>query len=82
MNTLTINSMNTLATDTIELRLDGAPHRVSAGTTLAELMAELHHQPRDVSTAVNGSFVPRGEREAYTLNAGDAVLVFQPIVAG
>lgn len=82
MNTLTINSMNTLTTDTIELRLDGAPHRVPAGTTLAELMAQLDHRPGDVSTAVNGSFVPRGERVAYTLNAGDAVLVFQPIVAG
>ncbi|HEX6704750.1 MAG TPA: sulfur carrier protein ThiS [Albitalea sp.] len=66
----------------IELLLDNRPHRVAAGTTLAVLVGQLGHQPRDVGTALNGRFVPRDERAASVLQAGDAVLLFQPIVGG
>jgi len=66
----------------IDLQLDNRPHRVPTGTTLDALVAQLGHEPRDVGTAVNGRFVPRGGRAACTLQAGDAVLLFQPIVGG
>lgn len=65
----------------IELRVDDKPHRVPAGTTLAELVAQLGHEPQAVSTAVNGSFVARAQR-GCPLNTGDAVLLFKPIVGG
>ena len=42
----------------------------------------LEHVPNNVSTAVNGLFVARGQREACQLQTGDAVLLFQPIVGG
>jgi sulfur carrier protein len=68
--------------DTIELRLDDRPHRVPAGTTLAALVQQLGHAPRDVGTALNGRFVARAQRDACSLHPGDAVLLFQPIVGG
>ena len=66
----------------VEVALDGRPHRVRCGTTLAALVSELGHEPRQVTTAVNGTFVRREERAAWVLQAGDAILLFQPIVGG
>ncbi len=66
----------------ITLQLDGQPHRVPAGTTLAQLVEQLGHAPEAVSTAVNGDFLARGQRAARVLGEGDAVLLFQPIVGG
>ena len=70
------------ATAVITLQLDGQPHRVPAGTTLAQLVEQLGHAPEAVSTAVNGDFLARGQRAARVLGEGDAVLLFQPIVGG
>lgn len=69
-------------TTTIALTLDGKPHQVAAGSTLGALVNSLDHAPTKVSTAVNGMFVPRGERAQCVLQDGDAVLLFQPIVGG
>ncbi len=66
----------------IALTLDGKPHPMPAGTSLAALVASLEHPPNKVSTAVNGLFVARGQRESCLLQDGDAVLLFQPIVGG
>lgn len=68
--------------ETIELLLDGRAHAVPGGTTLAALVAELGHASNKVTTAVNGVFVPRSQRERHVLQAGDAVLLFQPIEGG
>jgi sulfur carrier protein len=55
---------------------------VPAASTLAALVESLGHAPNKVSTAVNGLFVARGQRQACVLQEGDAVLLFQPIVGG
>ena len=65
----------------VTIQLDGQPHRVQAGTTVAALVASLGHDEKAVSTAVNGEFVARTAR-ARVLAEGDAVLLFQPIVGG
>ena len=70
------------ATDLIALTLDGEPYSLPANTSLAALVASLGHVPNKVSTAVNGLFVPRAQRETCVLQDGDAVLLFQPIVGG
>ena len=67
---------------TLTVLLGGKPHEVLEGTTLAELVASLGHAPNAVTTAVDGVFVPRGQRDGRLLRAGDAVLLFQPIVGG
>lgn len=66
---------------TLCVQLDGKPHEVVAGTTLAQLVAALGHEPQAVSTAVNGAFVPRGQR-GQALQPDDVVLLFQPVVGG
>jgi sulfur carrier protein len=84
MNTMTLDSATATAADgdAVELRLDDRPHRVPAGTTLAGLVERLGHRPADVASAVNGAFVPRSGRDGCVLAAGDAVLLFKPIVGG
>ena len=72
----------TVSIPTITVQLDGAARALPAGTTLASLVAELGHTPQAVSTAVNGAFVARSQRERHVLQAGAAVLLFQPIVGG
>jgi len=66
----------------ITVTLDGQPHSLPVGTTLACLVALLGHPPAGVSTALNGVFVPRGQRDDRVLAESDAVLLFQPIVGG
>jgi len=66
----------------INLMLDGRPHAVPAGTTLAELVLSLRHEPDAVSTARNGLFMARSLRERCVLQDGDAVVLFRPIVGG
>ena len=66
----------------MDVALDGRPYQVRRGTTLAMLVSQLGHEPDRVTTAVNGTFVRRDERAACVLQAGDAVLLFQPIVGG
>jgi len=67
---------------TIAVALDGHPHRLAAGTTLALLLASLRYEPSAVATAVNGCFVARSNRERFELHEGDSVLLFQPIAGG
>ena len=68
-------------TGTMTIQLDGRPHQVRAGSTLADLVSALGHAPEAGRTAVNGEFVARHARER-ALAEGDAVLLFQPIVGG
>jgi sulfur carrier protein len=74
--------MTTKEVEAIALTLDDQPYSVPADTTLAGLVATLGHAPDKVSTAVNGLFVSRAQREACLLQPGDAVLLFQPITGG
>ena len=66
----------------VTITLDGAPHTIARGTTLAQLVDALGHAPEGVGTAVNAEFVPRAARQNCVLQAGDQVLLFQPIVGG
>ena len=66
----------------IDLTVDNRPRRAAAGTTLAELVAQLGHQPGDIGSAVNGRFVPRAQRATRELRSDDAVLLFRAIVGG
>ena len=69
-------------TESIVVRLLGQPHRLASGTTLAQLVSALGHAPAAVTTAVNGMFVARGQRDTCVLRPDDSVLLFEPIVGG
>ena len=66
----------------ISITLEDGPRDVPAGSSLADLLVELEHEEKAVSTAVNGQFVPRSQRSATVLQNGNTVLVFQAIVGG
>lgn len=66
----------------IRIQLEDGPRSFAAGSSLADLVAELEHEEKAVSTAVNGQFVPRSQRCSTALQDGDTVLIFQAIVGG
>ena len=76
------NTMDVPVSASLRIALDGKPHTVATGTTLAHLISALGHAPNAVSSAVNGQFVARSQREGYALQPDDAILLFQPIVGG
>lgn len=73
---------------TIHISVNGTDHRVSLGTTLADLITLLQSQtgqqddPAAVATALNEVFVPRQKRDATVLSDGDQVFTFSPITGG
>ncbi len=66
----------------ITVLLDEQPLRLSAGSSLAQLLEQLRRPPESVATALNGRFVPRQARPGTRLADGDQVLFFHPITGG
>ncbi|WP_431288542.1 sulfur carrier protein ThiS [Roseateles chitinivorans] len=64
------------------MRLDDRAVAMPAGATLAQLLELERREAAAVATALNGRFVARDARAGTTLNDGDVVLFFQPIVGG
>ena len=64
------------------VRVDGEPHALPDGCTLAELLSGLGHAPESIAVAVNGEFVPRALRASHLLHDGDQVVCFKAIVGG
>jgi sulfur carrier protein len=67
---------------TYRITVNGEKRQVEETTTLADLVEALGQSPAALATAVNGEFVPRGERASVRLRDGDAVFTFQPITGG
>ncbi|MBB5208928.1 sulfur carrier protein ThiS [Chiayiivirga flava] len=53
--------------------LNGEPHTLADGTTIAALLAELGHGERRVAVEVNREIVPRGRHATHVLDDGDTV---------
>ncbi len=66
----------------LTVTVNGTPHPLPEGSTLADLVAALGAQPAALATAVNADFVAREQRAACVLREGDAVTTFQPITGG
>ena len=66
----------------IQIHLNGETRQLEDGITLAALVESLGQTPAALATAVNGNFVPRAQRQACSLQQGDAVTTFQPITGG
>lgn len=64
--------------------VNGSPREVGSGTTVADLIAELGHDPagRGVAAAVNGEVVPRREWPATRVGDGDRVEILAAIGGG
>jgi sulfur carrier protein len=62
--------------------LNGAPHRVAPGTTLADLIEALSLSNQALALAVNRNVVPRQQWRERGVQPGDLVEVVRPIGGG
>ena len=65
----------------MRIELNGSPITTSA-ETLAGLIADQGMDARVIATALNGEFVPRGERASTRLQEGARVEVLSPMQGG
>lgn len=65
----------------MQVRVNGEPRSIVA-TTVAGLLRELEAPETGVAVAVNGTVVPRSERETHTLQAGDDIEVLRAVGGG
>jgi sulfur carrier protein len=65
----------TAAAGPLDVTVNGDPHRLDAGTTVADLLAALDVEPRRVAVAVDGEVVTRRAWGARVLAAGEQVEV-------
>jgi len=66
----------------LEVMLNGEPHRVPAGATVADLVAGLGRDPRTVAVERNGELVPRARFRETPLGAGDRLEVVHFVQGG
>jgi thiamine biosynthesis protein ThiS len=66
----------------LELVVNGDPHRLAAGATLLDLLAGLGRDPRTVAVERNGEIVPRAAYGATRLAAGDRIEVVHFVQGG
>jgi sulfur carrier protein len=62
--------------------VNGAPHDVTPGTTVADLVARWCTSPRGVAVAVNGEVVPRSTWDATPIALGDTVEIVTAAAGG
>ena len=65
----------------MNLTVNGQPHELADGTTVARLLVELAAIP-PFAVAVNTTFVPSARHAAHTLQPGDRVEVISPVTGG
>ncbi|NLY26091.1 MAG: sulfur carrier protein ThiS [Alcaligenaceae bacterium] len=73
-------------TTSFNITLNGQPHSIQAGTTLADLLSavrpDLDLSKAALATAVNGRHVARTARTACMLQPDDQITTFEPISGG
>ncbi|MEU1289600.1 sulfur carrier protein ThiS [Kitasatospora sp. NPDC005856] len=73
---------NEIPPDEIALTVNGEPRRVSATTTLAEVVASVSKANTGVAAALNEAVVPRGSWSGTALNSGDRVEILTAVQGG
>jgi len=66
----------------VEILVNGEPRQIAPGTTVADLLAELGVEPRQVAVEVNLELVPRGRHAEHALDAGDSLEVVTLVGGG
>ena len=70
------------ATAFLEVVLNGEPHQVPSGATVADLVAGLGRDPRTVAVERNGDLVPRARFAETPLATGDRLEVVHFVQGG
>jgi sulfur carrier protein len=68
----------------VSATVNGAPRSLPEGTTIAQLVAELGHDPsgRGIAVALNGEVAPRASWAGTVVSDGDRVEVLAAIGGG
>lgn len=66
----------------MRLLVNGKPRDVQAGTTVADMVAQLGREPEGVAVAVNEDVVPRSSWSAMKLHEMDRVEVLTAAAGG
>jgi sulfur carrier protein len=66
----------------MEIILNGKPHQLALGATIADLLAQLDLAGRRIALELNETIVPRSQYEAHRLAAGDRVEIVHAIGGG
>ena len=66
----------------MEIQLNGQPHELPEGATLADLVAELGLTGKRYAVEIDGELVPRSEHAGRVLREGERVEVVQAIGGG
>jgi sulfur carrier protein len=66
----------------MEIRLNGAPHRLDAPCSIERLLESAGFGGRRVAVEVNGAIVPRGAHATQLLREGDQVEIVHALGGG
>ena len=66
----------------VQVKLNGEPHELPDGATLADAVAQVTDLASGVAAAVNGDVEPRGSWAATPLRDGDQVEVVTAVQGG
>jgi sulfur carrier protein len=66
----------------LDVLLNGEPHQIAEGATVADLIAGLGRDPRTVAVERNGDLVPRARFAETRLEAGDRLEVVHFVQGG
>ena len=66
----------------MRIRLNGEPHEIEPGLTVAGLLETLHLGPGRVAVAVNGEVVPGSRHDTQLLVDADEVEVIHAVAGG
>jgi len=66
----------------VRIELNGRPHELADGTTVADLIATLAGSGRGSAAVVDGDVVPRSTWPTYALRAGQVVELITAVQGG
>jgi sulfur carrier protein len=66
----------------MDVIVNGEPKEIAPGTTVAQLLAGLRLQPRQVAVERNRNLVPRSEHAACVLETGDRLEIVTLVGGG
>ena len=66
----------------MQIELNGEPHAIAGGATVASLIEELALTDKRLAVEVNEEVVPRGRHAEHVLESGDRVEIVHAIGGG
>ena len=70
------------ASHALQISINGDPHSIPGGMTVAALLSKLGMTGRRVAVARNGEVVPRSHFEAASLDTGDQIEILEAVGGG